>query len=63
MIEEAKRYNAALWLAPRILELYREAAAAGYAHQDSMRLFTYVQSVDRAVQEPASAAPNNHPDQ
>jgi 3-hydroxyisobutyrate dehydrogenase-like beta-hydroxyacid dehydrogenase len=50
MIEEAKRYNAALWLAPRVLELYREAAAAGYADQDGMRLFTYVQSVDGAKQ-------------
>lgn len=48
MIEEAEHYGAALWIAPRILELYREAAAAGYASQDSMRLFTYVQSLDRA---------------
>lgn len=48
MIEEAERCNAALWIAPRILELYREAAAAGYLHEDSMRLFQYVQSLDRA---------------
>lgn len=43
-IEEARQFKAALWLGPRILELYREAAAAGYKDQDSMNLFKYIQS-------------------
>jgi 3-hydroxyisobutyrate dehydrogenase-like beta-hydroxyacid dehydrogenase len=51
MIEEAKVFDSPLWLGPRILELYREAAAAGYRHEDSMRLFTYVQSVDASRKE------------
>lgn len=45
LLEEAERYGAPVWIAPRILELYREAAAAGYSDQDSMRLFLYMQSV------------------
>ncbi len=44
LIEEARRCNAPLWLAPRILEIYEEAAAAGYRLEDSMRLFQYMQS-------------------
>jgi 3-hydroxyisobutyrate dehydrogenase-like beta-hydroxyacid dehydrogenase len=43
--EEAKRYNAPMWIAPRILELFREAAAAGYKEEDSMKLFLYIQSL------------------
>ena len=44
LLEEAERCEAPLWLAPRILEVYREAAAAGYRLEDSMRLFQYMQS-------------------
>ena len=44
LLEEAERYSAPLWLAPRILEIYREAAAADYSDQDSMRVFLYMQS-------------------
>lgn len=44
LLEEARRCNAPLWLAPRILEVYAEAAAAGYRLEDSMRLFLYMQS-------------------
>lgn len=44
LIEEAERYGAPVWIAPRILEIYREAAAAGYRDQDSMRVFLYMQS-------------------
>jgi 3-hydroxyisobutyrate dehydrogenase-like beta-hydroxyacid dehydrogenase len=44
VLEEAERYGAALWLAPRILELYREAAAAGYREEDSMRMYLFMQS-------------------
>jgi len=44
VLEEAQRHHAALWLAPRILELYREAAAAGYRDEDSMKMFLYMQS-------------------
>jgi 3-hydroxyisobutyrate dehydrogenase-like beta-hydroxyacid dehydrogenase len=50
-IEEANHFNAALWLAPRILELYREAAEAGYKNQDSMNLFKYIQSLDSSTSE------------
>ena len=39
VLEEAERHGAALWLAPRILELYREAAAAGYRDEDSMKVY------------------------
>ncbi|UUZ77193.1 hypothetical protein LP414_07750 [Polaromonas sp. P1(28)-13] len=33
-----------LWLAPRILEVYREAAAAGYRHEDSMKVMLHMQA-------------------
>ena len=45
MLEEAERYGAPVWIAPRILEFYREAAAAGYKDQDSMRVFLYMKSL------------------
>ena len=44
VLEEAERCGAALWLAPRILELYREAAAAGYRDEDSMKVYLFMQS-------------------
>lgn len=44
VLEEAERHGAALWLAPRILELYREAAAAGYREEDSMKMYLFMQS-------------------
>ena len=44
VLEEAERHGAAMWLAPRILELYREAAAAGYRDEDSMKVFLFMQS-------------------
>ena len=44
LLEEAEHWEAPLWIAPRILELYREAAAAGYRHEDSMRIFQYMES-------------------
>lgn len=44
MLEEAERHGAPLWLAPRILELYREAAAAGYRDEDSMKVYLFMQS-------------------
>ena len=44
LLEEAARCGAAVWTAPRILEFYREAAAAGYRNEDSMKVFLYVQS-------------------
>jgi 3-hydroxyisobutyrate dehydrogenase-like beta-hydroxyacid dehydrogenase len=44
VLEEAERHGAPLWLAPRILELYREAAAAGYRDEDSMKVFLFMQS-------------------
>jgi len=43
LLQEARRIGARLWLAPRILETYQEAAAAGYRDQDGMRLFLYMQ--------------------
>jgi len=44
VLEEAEHHGAALWLAPRILELYREAAAAGYRDEDSMKMYLFMQS-------------------
>jgi 3-hydroxyisobutyrate dehydrogenase-like beta-hydroxyacid dehydrogenase len=44
VLEEAQRHGAPLWLAPRILELYREAAAAGYRDEDSMKVFLFMLS-------------------
>jgi 3-hydroxyisobutyrate dehydrogenase-like beta-hydroxyacid dehydrogenase len=44
LLEEAERHQAPLWLGPRILELYREAAAAGYRDEDSMKMFVFMQS-------------------
>lgn len=44
LLEEAERLGAPMWLAPRILEVYREAAAAGYRHEDSMKMFLYMQT-------------------
>lgn len=44
LLDEAERCGAALWLAPRILEFYREAASAGYKNEDSMKAFIYMAS-------------------
>ncbi|TPQ26631.1 NAD(P)-dependent oxidoreductase [Cupriavidus pinatubonensis] len=44
LLEEAEHYDAAMWTGPRILEFYREAAAAGYRDEDSMKAFLYIQS-------------------
>ncbi|SAK85210.1 3-hydroxyisobutyrate dehydrogenase [Caballeronia catudaia] len=44
LLEEAQRCGAPTWIAPRILELYEEAAAAGYRDEDSMKVFLYMQS-------------------
>jgi 3-hydroxyisobutyrate dehydrogenase-like beta-hydroxyacid dehydrogenase len=43
LLEEARRLGARMWIAPRVLETYEEAAAAGYRDQDGMRLFLYMQ--------------------
>ena len=42
LLEEARRLGARMWIAPRVLETYQEAAAAGYRDQDGMRLFLYM---------------------
>lgn len=42
LLEEAQRLDARMWIAPRVLETYQEAAAAGYRDQDGMRLFLYM---------------------
>ncbi len=42
LLEEARLLGARLWIAPRVLETYQEAAAAGYRNQDGMRLFLYM---------------------
>lgn len=43
LLEEARQIGAKLWIAPRVLETYQEAAEAGYRDQDGMRLFIYMQ--------------------
>ena len=43
LMEEARQLGARMWIAPRVLETYEEAAAAGYREQDGMRLFIYMQ--------------------
>ena len=43
LLEEARQLGARMWIAPRVLETYEEAAAAGYREQDGMRLFIYMQ--------------------
>lgn len=55
LLEEARRLGARLWIAPRVLETYQEAAAAGYREQDGMRLYLYMlsQSVEPAASDPA----------
>nr|WP_305037042.1 NAD(P)-dependent oxidoreductase [Pigmentiphaga sp. H8] len=42
VLEEAERHGAPMWLAPRILEVYREAAAAGYRDEDSMKVYKFM---------------------
>jgi 3-hydroxyisobutyrate dehydrogenase-like beta-hydroxyacid dehydrogenase len=44
LLEEAERCGAAMWIAPRILEIYREAAAAGFRDEDSMKVYLYMLS-------------------
>lgn len=43
LLEEARQLGVRLWIAPRVLETYEEAAAAGYREQDGMKLFLYMQ--------------------
>jgi hypothetical protein len=42
--EEAERRGIPLWIAPRVLETFREAAAAGYRDKDGMRVYQYMHS-------------------
>lgn len=42
LLEEAKQLGARLWIAPRVLETSREAAAAGYRDEDGMKVFLYM---------------------
>jgi 3-hydroxyisobutyrate dehydrogenase-like beta-hydroxyacid dehydrogenase len=42
LLEEARQLGVRMWIAPRILETYQEAAAAGYRDQDGMRVFLYM---------------------
>lgn len=42
LAEEAEDLGAPLWLAPRLLETLKEAAAAGYLEKDSMELMQYM---------------------
>ena len=42
LLEEAKQIGAKMWIAPRILETYQEAAAAGYRDQDGMKVYLYM---------------------
>lgn len=49
LLEEARRLGARMWIAPRVLETYEEAAAAGYRDQDGMRLFLYMLEQSRGV--------------
>ena len=53
LLEEARQIGARMWIAPRVLETYEEAAAAGYRDQDGMRLFIYMQeqSADSGIKE------------
>ena len=50
LLEEARRLGARMWIAPRVLETYEEAAAAGYREQDGMRLFIYMQEQSAKLQ-------------
>lgn len=56
LLEEARRLGARLWIAPRVLETYQEAAAAGYRNQDGMRLFVYMQEQSAEPGEPDASA-------
>ena len=44
LLEEAARRGIPLWIAPRVLETFREAAAAGYRDKDGMRVYQYMHS-------------------
>ena len=47
LLEEARQRGIPLWIAPRILETFEEAAAAGYRHEDGMRIFEYMSEQTR----------------
>lgn len=61
LLEEASRLGARLWIAPRVLETYEEAAAAGYRDQDGMRLFLYMLEQSGASQADERRAPDATP--
>ena len=48
-IEEAKALQVPTWIGPRVLEMYQEAAAAGYKNIDSMRMIEYVEKLAGGV--------------
>ncbi len=48
-LEEAKALNVPTWIGPRVLEMYQEAAAAGYKNLESMRMIEYVEKLAGGV--------------
>jgi 3-hydroxyisobutyrate dehydrogenase-like beta-hydroxyacid dehydrogenase len=48
-LEEARALNVPTWIGPRVLEMYKEAAAAGYANLESMRMIEYVEKLAGGV--------------
>jgi 3-hydroxyisobutyrate dehydrogenase-like beta-hydroxyacid dehydrogenase len=45
IVKEAAKLEAPLFVMPKVLELFREAAAAGYEHRDSLRVIEYVEKL------------------
>ena len=48
-LEEAKALDVPTWIGPRVLEMYQEAAAAGYKNLESMRMIEYVEKLAGGV--------------
>lgn len=48
-LEEAKALEVPTWIGPRVLEMYQEAAAAGYKEFESMRMIEYVEKLAGGV--------------
>lgn len=48
-LEEAQRQGTPLWVAPRVMALFREAAEHGFKEKDFMRLVEYVESLTDGV--------------
>lgn len=60
IVKEAAGLGAPLFVMPKVLELFRAAAAAGYKDRESLRVFEYVEQLAGIDPQPPAGAPGSN---